>query len=198
MSAKTLLYRWLHRFSEVSGTGQEVETELQFHLEMRARENMRAGMSAAAAWEDARKRFGNLHQIKTICVKIRRGGRMTRTIHILEHWIYHPMLPIVAMLALIAGLGASICYCRAVADTSELLGFSGPFSCLALLRSWLAIHIQSSPQRGIAEFIIMAGLAIALVVCAMLIAYFNVASLVRVRFRLASNARQEAMTILHD
>ena len=198
MSTKTLLCRWLHCFSEVSSTGQEVETELQFHLEMRARENMRAGMSPAAAWEDARNRFGNFHQIKAICLKIRRGGPMTRTIQILEHWIYHPMLPVVAMLALIAGLGASICYCRAVADTSELLGFSEPFSGLAVFRTWLAIHIQSSPQRGIAEFIIMAGLAIVLVVCAMLIAYLNVASLVRVRFRPASNAREEAMTILHD
>jgi hypothetical protein len=186
MSVKTLLYRWLHGLSDAASPDQEVEAELQFHLEMRAQENMRAGMSPAAAWEDARQRFGNLRQIRAICLRVRRGGPMTKAIQILQHWIYHPMLSVVAMLAMMAGIGASICYCRAVADTSELLGFSERVFLLGVFRTWLLTHIKGSPQRGVAEVMIMGGLAIALVVCAMLIAYLNVVSLVRARFRPAA------------
>src|SRR5437879_13491582 len=54
MSVKTLLFHWLHGLSDAASPDLEVEAELQFHLEMRAQENMRAGMSSAAAWEDAR------------------------------------------------------------------------------------------------------------------------------------------------
>jgi len=186
MSVKTLLYRWLHGLSDAASPDLEVEAELQFHLEMRAQENMRAGMSSAAAWEDARQRFGNLHQIRAICLRVRRGGPMARTIQILQHWIYHPMLSVIAMLAMMAGIGASICYCRAVADTSELLGLSERIFLLGAFRTWLLTHIQGSHQRGVAEVMIMAGLAIVLVVCAMLIAYLNVVSLVRARFRPAA------------
>jgi hypothetical protein len=40
--------------------GREIEDELRFHIEMRARDNIAAGMSAEDAVADARRRFGDL------------------------------------------------------------------------------------------------------------------------------------------
>jgi hypothetical protein len=36
-----------------------LEEELQFHLDARTRDNLSAGMNAAAAQHDAKRRFGN-------------------------------------------------------------------------------------------------------------------------------------------
>jgi hypothetical protein len=38
---------------------EELEEELQFHLDARTRDNLSAGMNAEAAQDDARRRFGN-------------------------------------------------------------------------------------------------------------------------------------------
>src|SRR5450631_3893434 len=38
----------------------ELDEELRFHLEMRCRDNVKAGMDSAEAERDARRRFGNL------------------------------------------------------------------------------------------------------------------------------------------
>ena len=53
---------WLNRFSNLFRRNQvdeELEEELQFHLEARARCNLNAGMSPQAAQQNARYRFGN-------------------------------------------------------------------------------------------------------------------------------------------
>jgi hypothetical protein len=49
---------------------REVEDELRFHIEMRTRDNMAAGMSAEAAAEDAARRFGDFDQLRAICEEI--------------------------------------------------------------------------------------------------------------------------------
>jgi hypothetical protein len=52
--------------------GGEIEEELSFHVEMRIRELMRAGLSAEAAEVEARRRFGDLRRIEAECRVIRR------------------------------------------------------------------------------------------------------------------------------
>ena len=50
----------------------EIEEELSFHVEMRIRELMRAGLTAEAAEEEAHSRFGDLRRIEAECREIRR------------------------------------------------------------------------------------------------------------------------------
>ena len=53
---------WVNRISNLFRRNQideELEEELQFHLDARTRDNLSAGMNAAAAQHDAKRRFGN-------------------------------------------------------------------------------------------------------------------------------------------
>jgi hypothetical protein len=52
--------------------GREIEDELRFHIEMRARDNITAGMSPEDAVADAMRRFGDFDQIRTVCEAIRK------------------------------------------------------------------------------------------------------------------------------
>jgi hypothetical protein len=51
---------------------REIEDELQFHIEMRTRDNIEAGMSAEDAEADAMRRFGDFDQIRSTCEEISR------------------------------------------------------------------------------------------------------------------------------
>ena len=54
----------------------ELRAELEQHIELRARDNMRAGMQPREAWADARRRFGDLEWIASRCAGPRtRFGR---------------------------------------------------------------------------------------------------------------------------
>ena len=53
---------WFNRFSNLFRReilDEELEEELQFHLDARTGDNINAGMNAEAAQLDARRRFGN-------------------------------------------------------------------------------------------------------------------------------------------
>ena len=53
---------WLNRLSNLfrrDRMDRELKEELEFHLEARERDNLRAGMTEVAARYDARRRFGN-------------------------------------------------------------------------------------------------------------------------------------------
>src|ERR1700686_4172075 len=52
---------------------EEIADELAFHLEMRAREYADRGLAPAAAMAAARRRFGDLAQVKAACRGIGRG-----------------------------------------------------------------------------------------------------------------------------
>ncbi len=52
----------------------DLEDELSFHLEMRVRELVEEGMSAAEARSEARRRFGDLGRVRAQCRRIRREG----------------------------------------------------------------------------------------------------------------------------
>ena len=51
----------------------ELRAELEQHIELRARDNMRAGMEPHEAWADARRRFGDLERIAARCAGPRTG-----------------------------------------------------------------------------------------------------------------------------
>ena len=51
---------------------REIEDELLFHIEMRAHDNIAAGMSPEDAVADAMRRFGDFDQIRTVCEEIRK------------------------------------------------------------------------------------------------------------------------------
>jgi len=51
---------------------REVEDELQFHIEMRTRDNIAAGMTPEDAEADAMRRFGDFDHIRVTCEEIRR------------------------------------------------------------------------------------------------------------------------------
>ena len=51
---------------------REIEDELRFHLEMRTRDNIAAGMSPEEAAADAMRRFGDFDHIRAICEEIRK------------------------------------------------------------------------------------------------------------------------------
>ena len=53
---------WFHRLSNLlrrDDLDRELDEELQFHIDARMRDNLKAGMTAEAARRDARRRFGN-------------------------------------------------------------------------------------------------------------------------------------------
>ncbi|MGH9897937.1 MAG: permease prefix domain 1-containing protein, partial [Pyrinomonadaceae bacterium] len=72
---------WLKRFYfRLRGLWQaeiingEIEEELQFHLQMLTEENIRQGMSPEDARANAKRRFGQMQQIKEQGYAVRGGG----------------------------------------------------------------------------------------------------------------------------
>ena len=55
---------------------QEILDELEFHLEMRTLDNVKAGMSAAEARQDAVRRFGDFERIHKACRRTLLGERI--------------------------------------------------------------------------------------------------------------------------
>jgi hypothetical protein len=55
---------------EIAG---EVETELRFHVEMRTRANLEAGMTPDEAQQAALQSFGDFRRFKTECCEIKRS-----------------------------------------------------------------------------------------------------------------------------
>jgi len=61
----------LRRF-RAGAADYEIEEELRFHIEMRTRDNITAGMSPEKAAADAARRFGDFEQVKATCREISR------------------------------------------------------------------------------------------------------------------------------
>jgi hypothetical protein len=55
------------------GIAREVETELRFHIEMRTRANIEAGITPDEARSAAVQSFGDFDDVKTECCEIRRS-----------------------------------------------------------------------------------------------------------------------------
>jgi predicted permease len=106
---------WLNRFSNLlrrDKVGEELEEELQFHLDARTRDNLNAGMNAEAARHDATVRFGNAalakeraHEVN-IAMSIESIGRDLR--YGFRSLWESPGFTVVAILTLALGFGANI------------------------------------------------------------------------------------------
>jgi hypothetical protein len=65
--------RFLHAWRHPDGIAREVEAELRFHIEMRARANIEGGMRPDEARLAARQSFGDFERVKTECCEISRS-----------------------------------------------------------------------------------------------------------------------------
>lgn len=65
--------RFLQAWRHPDGIAREVEAELRFHIEMRARANIESGMKPDEAQLAARRSFGDFDKVQARCCEIRRS-----------------------------------------------------------------------------------------------------------------------------
>lgn len=73
------LYRRVRALLRSESIHTEIDEEVQFHIDMRTEENVRAGMAPEEARRDAERRFGNRTRIKEQGYEVR-GGRWIETL----------------------------------------------------------------------------------------------------------------------
>jgi predicted permease len=90
---------------------REMDDELRFHVLMRTRENVDAGMAPDDALRSARRAFGNVDVIKESCRDVRGGGMVETFIKDVRFAVRRmaksPVFTTIAVLSLALGIGAN-------------------------------------------------------------------------------------------
>jgi predicted permease len=127
----------------------EVDAELEFHVEMRAREYQARGMAPDEAREAAIRRFGNINRINATCRALgrQRDKDMRRTEYLSElrqdvtfacrQLVQSPGFTLIAVLTLALGIGATAAIFSAVnAVVLRPLPFTHPDRILSVYEEW--------------------------------------------------------------
>ena len=127
----------------------EVDTEFEFHVEMRARELVARGMTPEAARDAAIRRFGDIDRVNAVCRDIgrRRDRDMRRTEYFSElkqdvtfairQLVKNPAFTAVAVVTLALGIGATTAIFSAVqAVVLRPLPVPEPERILAIYETW--------------------------------------------------------------
>jgi hypothetical protein len=127
---KSILRRWGVPVRGAAA-GREIEDELRFHIEMRASDNIAAGMSPEDAVADAMRRFGDFDQIRAVCEEIRKER-------------------LAGIMKVIKGCAWVILGCGLVLKmSSNIVAVVGDFLILISLLWRLLIHLREMrPDRG--------------------------------------------------
>lgn len=110
--------------------GREIEEELQFHLEMRARENVALGMTEEEARADAARRFGDYERIREACLEVKDHQSARRG----------AVLPLV-----LTCINVALCICSMGNPSPVFIKLTT--SLLAVVIGWLAFSIVQQVRR---------------------------------------------------
>ncbi|MGE3802410.1 MAG: ABC transporter permease, partial [Candidatus Kapaibacterium sp.] len=118
---------------------EELEEEFHFHIAMRIEENLRIGMSPAAAEQDAFFRFGDQEKLRNACLEARRENLWYVTFHLLR-----------TSLIIALGLGSTLALLFLVdrAMVQPLAAYSNPDRLVLILGEQEVIgkeHVGVSP-----------------------------------------------------
>ena len=111
----------------VADIDQEISDELQFHLQMRAEEGLRSGMSPDEARREAATRFGNYDQIRNSCRRVLLGERIM--------WQRIQTVLIALLVVAVVGMGLSMYQLQRANNT-------------ALTELAVAVHEMAKPSAS--------------------------------------------------
>jgi hypothetical protein len=132
----------------ISDIDREISDELDFHLQMRAEENLRCGMSPEAAQRNAEIRFGNYDRIRSSCRRVLLGERI----------MWHRIQTVLIALLVLTVIGMGISMYQLQRANNSALGelaaavreLSKPSTTRRPPANWLADRphvVETSPAR---------------------------------------------------